>query len=244
MGRSWGRGAALLRTPWFGCALVVVAAWGLHGAPEADSQEVKAKAAPLDEPLAWMHEARRAYAGVKDYACTLIKRESLPTNPDDNIILFKFRDQPFSVYMRWITPNKYKGQEVAYVHGKNRNKLRVHAKGFLKGIAGFVSVDVDDARIRDCTRHNIYEAGIGYMIEKTILQWDREKKIGKTEVKIAEYEYNKKRCVRIETTHTERHPEFYCYRSIFYLDKESKLPIRAENYNWPRPGGPADGDLI
>ncbi|MFO0964337.1 MAG: DUF1571 domain-containing protein [Gemmataceae bacterium] len=209
------------------------------------SQEIKKVAASaLDQPLGILYEARKAYAGVRDYSATLVKRESLATNSEDNIIQFKFRQAPYSVYMRWLSPSKFKGQEVAYVHGQNRNKLRVHAKGLLKGMAGFVSIDVDDARIRECTRHNIYEAGIGFLIEKTIKHWEQERVIGRTEVHMAEYEYNKKRCYRIETTRTERRPEYYCYRTVIYVDQESKLPIRAENYNWPRPGGPAEGDLI
>ena len=31
---------------------------------------------------------------------------------------------------------------------------------------------------------------------------------------------------------------------MIYLEKESKLPIRLENYDWPRQGGPAGGELL
>jgi hypothetical protein len=31
---------------------------------------------------------------------------------------------------------------------------------------------------------------------------------------------------------------------VLYLDKEAKLPVRAENYDWPRQGGPAAGELM
>jgi hypothetical protein len=62
-------------------------------------------------------------------------------------------------------------------------------------------------------------------------------------VRVAEYNYNNRTCLRIETIRLERRPEFYCYRSVLYLDKDSKLPVRNENYDWPRQGGSPDGDL-
>lgn len=242
MTRGMVRGVRFRLTLACGAVCLAFTGWGL---PPAASQEVKTVAASsLDRPIELMLEARKAYAGVRDYTCTLVKRESLPTNPDDNIIALKFRGAPYSVYMRWIGPHKFKGQEVAYFHGKNRNQLRVHAKGLLKGIAGFVSVDVNDARVRECTRHNIYAAGIGYLIEKTLQHWDAERKLNKTEVKMGEYAFNGKRCHRIETIQSERRPEYYCYRTVIYIDQESKLPIRAENYDWPRAGGAPEGDLI
>lgn len=242
MARNWGKGIGQRVIPWLGFASVALFALKFQDKPAASGQEVKK--APLNGPLAILYEARKAYAGVRDYTATLIKRESLASNPEDNIVQFKFRDQPYSVYMRWVAPNKFKGQEVAYVHGKNRNKLRVHAKGLFKGIAGFVTVDVDDRRVQECSRHGIGEAGIGYLIEKTIQLWEKERTIGKTEVKMAEYKFNNRPCTRIETIQAERRPECYCFRSILYVDQETKLPVRNENYSWPRPGGPAEGDLI
>lgn len=199
---------------------------------------------PLDQPIAWMQEARRNYGSVRDYTCTLIKKENLSTNPSDNIILMKCRTQPFSVYMRWLSPRKFAGQEVCYVHGQNGNKLRVHAKGLIKGIAGFVSVDLTDPRVTRYTRHTIYEAGIGALIEHTLRAWEADRKFGNTRVDVAEYEYDKKRCYRVETTHTQRRPEFPTYRGVVFLDKETKFPIRHELYDWPRPGGTPTGDLI
>lgn len=242
--RSGGKQARCRR---IGIACIVslcaaFALWNQQGVPHAAGQDVKAS--PLEESIRIMHESRKAYADVRDYTCTLVKRESLPTNPDDNIIMMKFRGAPYSVYMRWLSPSKFKGQEVAYMHGRNRNKLRVHAKGLIKGLAGFVSVDVNDSRITEHSRHNIYEAGIGFLIEKSIQHWEADHKNGKAEAKVEEYEFNKRRCWRIEVTQKERRTDVYCYRTVLFIDQESKLPVRNENYSWPRAGGPADGDLI
>jgi hypothetical protein len=212
-------------------------------APAAPAGQTQA-AAPLDTALAFMYEARRNYTAVKDYTCTLISRESIKGElKEESVAVMKFRPQPFSVYMRWLAPTSQRGQEVAYVHGKNANKMRVQSKGILK-IAGFVSIDVNDPRVMEHSRHTILEAGLGHLIQSTIRNWEIERKVGKTDCRIAEYTYDNRRCYRIENTRLERRPEFYAYRSVIYLDKESKLPIRSESYDWPRPGGTPTGDLL
>lgn len=198
----------------------------------------------LDQAIAWMQEAKRNYSAVKDYTCTLISRESIRGRlKDENIIQMKFRTAPFSVYMRWLGPPELQNQEVAYVAGQNKNQMRVHSKGILK-IAGFVSVDINDPRVMEHSRHTILEAGMGNLIDQTLVNWNNERKIGRSEVRLAEYEYDKRPCLRIENIRPERIQGLYAYRSVIYLDKTSKLPIRNESYDWPRQGGNPTGDLL
>lgn len=227
------------------CTVLNMGAQAQAPAAQAPAGKPGTQPAPgLDAALAFMYEARRNYTAVKDYTCTLISRESIKGElKEESVAMMKFRPQPFSVYMRWLSPTSQRGQEVAYVHGKNGNKMRVQSKGILK-IAGFVSIDVNDPRVMEHSRHTILEAGIGHLIESTIRNWETERKFGKTDCKIAEYTYDNRRCYRIENTRLERRPEFYAYRSVIYLDKESKLPMRSESYDWPRPGGTPTGDLL
>jgi hypothetical protein len=112
------------------------------------------------------------------------------------------------------------------------------------GAVGFVTIDVNDPRAMQHSRHNITEAGLGSLVEQYAQHWQKERQLNKTQVRLGEYEYNKRRCVRIEIIHTERDPSFYCYRGVLYLDKETRLPVRSEAYDWPRRGGPAEGDLL
>jgi hypothetical protein len=198
---------------------------------------------PLDEPLNWINEARRNHGNIRDYTCTFVTRENLRGHlGDENVIAMKVRTQPFSVSMRWLAPSKIKNQEVCFVLGRNNNKIRVKATGLSK-VAGFVSVDPKDPRVFEHSRHDIYEAGLGSLIEQTAQHWEAERRINKTQVNIADYTFERP-CVRVETLRTERRPEFYCYRSVLYLDKDTKLPVRNENYDWPRPGGTEGGDLM
>lgn len=199
---------------------------------------------PLDQPLEWLYEARKVHAGIRDYTCTLVKQERINGKlQEQNIIMLKFRPNPFSVNMRWLAPRETVGQEVSFIYGRNGNKMRVSFPKGLKKMVGFVSVDPNDQRVLQHSRHTIYEAGIGTMIEQTIKSMEGERRTNRTQVRVAEYTYNNRRCYRIETTRPEREPQS-CYRSVLYIDKESKLPIRAENYDWPLQGGRAEGELL
>jgi hypothetical protein len=202
-------------------------------------------ASAFDQPLGWLLEARRNFTAVKDYTCTLSKRENVTgTLSDEHIIETKFRTQPFSVYMRWLAPSKFYNQEVAFVLGRNNNKMRVHSKGLIKGAVGFVAVDINDRRVMEQSRHTIYEAGIGNLIEQAIKHVQLEKEIGTGQVRTTEVVHDNRHCLRVEIVRTERRPQIEFYRTVLYLDKDAKLPVRAENFDWPRQGGPAAGALM
>lgn len=232
----------------FVLATFVLAASGIagQGSPQApgDLDHKPVAKNPLDEPLSWLKDCRRVYGDIKDYTCILAKKENIAGYLGENHVLkLSFRAQPFSVYMRWLQPKSCAGMEVAFVQGQNNNRLRVHPCG-LGRLTGWSSIDVDDKRVYENSRHNIYEAGIGNLMDQTIKYWEVERKLNRTQVKTTEANFDMRHCLRIETTHPDRRQEFYSYRSVLYLDKENKVPVRSECYDWPRADGPADGELL
>jgi len=200
---------------------------------------------PMDEPLRLLAEARQAYRDVQDYTCVLVKKERMRGEiQPENVVGMKVRTQPFSVYLRWQQPKAMAGQEACYVAGKNDGKMRVHATGIL-GVAGWVSLDPNDERAKKNSNHAITEAGIGNLLARFTKSWEKEKDLNLTRVRVGEYDYNKRRCVRVETTHADnKGGQFISYRCVLYFDKQTHLPIRLETYDWPRAGGSSDGELM
>jgi hypothetical protein len=228
-----------------------VAAWCGHAPAQGQGKDKVVPAtnferSELDAPLALLHEARRNYTAVKDYTCHLVSQERVRGKLEEkSIIEFKMKTDPFSVYMRWLAPKNSVGQEVAFVAGKNNNKMRVKSNTIGKGkLLGWMSIDTNDPRVLEHSRHTIVEAGIGNMIEQYIRHWELARQVGKSKVQMSEATYNGRKCVSIEVTATEKTPQHYCYRSVLYLEEKSKLPIRLENYDWPREGGERGGDLL
>jgi hypothetical protein len=200
------------------------------------------------QALTWILEAQRNYrAAVRDYSCVFVAHENMNGKGgggEDQIIHMKFRQQPFSVNMVWARPQSMAGQEVSYVQGKNENKLRVKNQGLLK-VVGFMSIAVNDPRAKQTSRHTIEEAGIGHLIDRTVQNWSFDRNaVGKAVTKIEDYKFDGRECWRIETVHLAKLPQFYSYRGVIYLEKNSKYPLRNENYHWPVPGGNPQGELM
>src|SRR5262249_27962160 len=189
--------------------------------PTADTKAAPAPANPLDEPLRLTARAKQVFAGVRDYTCTLIKQERIEGQLTPvHVVSMMVRNEPFSVYLKWHQPKAQVGQEACYVTGRNGGKMRAKSPGLL-GTGGFVSVDPDDPRARKTSNHLITEAGIGNLLKRFETRWTGEYKLNKTQVRIGEYEYNKRRCIRVETIHPENiRGAFLCYRSVLYFDKE------------------------
>src|SRR5205814_807574 len=90
--------------------------------------------------------ARQAFAGVRDYTCTLIKQERIGGELQPvNVMSMMVRSQPFSIYLKWHQPKAQVGQEACYVAGRNDGKMRAKSPGLL-GTVGFVSIEPDDPR--------------------------------------------------------------------------------------------------
>jgi hypothetical protein len=235
------------RMGYFALALLVTAtvATGANPPQGASPPTPAQPASPMDYPIRLMAEAQQAFQGVRDYSCLFVKRERIQGQLGaENLIDMRVRTQPFSVYLHWLGPANLAGQEACYVAGANNGQLRVHSTG-LAGAVGFVSVAVNDPRVMQNNRHPITDAGIGHIIDIYGQRWELERRLNKTTVHVGEFQYNQKRCIRVELVRPDnRGGEFYSYRTLMYFDKTTHLPIRVESYDWPKQGGPPGGELF
>ncbi len=213
--------------------------------PQGAGPAPGAPASPMDLPLQLADEARQVLQQVRDYSCVLISQERVRGQlQPQNVMEMKLRAQPFSIYLRWLEPRAEAGQEACYVAGRNGGMMRVHPAGFKGAIAGFVSIAPNDPRALESSRHTITDAGLAHLVGCFCRDWAQERQLNQSQVRAAEYTYNERRCTRVEITRPYQ-PNFYpYYRTVAYFDKETRLPIRVELYDWPRSGGAPGGDLL
>ena len=246
--RPWLRGAVALLTLSAVSAAAPPTAPPVVATPASVVKPVLAPAAAvsgcaMDEPMRLITEARARFEKVTDYTCTLVKKERINGQLTPvNVIAMSVHNEPFSVDLRWIEPKNMVGQEACYVTGRNKGKMRAKSAGFL-GAVGFMSIDPTDPRALKTSKHAITQSGIDNMIHSFAEKWEIERQLNVTQVRIGEYEYNKRRCIRVETIHpTNPDNQFLTYRTLLYFDKDSRLPIRMECYDWPHQQGEA-GEL-
>jgi hypothetical protein len=141
-------------------------------AAAASSTTTTAPPQPAADPLADVRrlyrQAADAYAAIPAYSARLRQREQVAgKDKPEEVILCKFRKQPWSVYFQW-TGKEANGREVIYVQGQHENKIhsRLAAGDVPLMPAGMrFSVAPDSPMARGRSRHPITDAGIGPLID-------------------------------------------------------------------------------
>ena len=216
------------------------------GVPAADDSYPPSapRTVTMDDAVRLIEAARERFRDVRDYSCRLVQRERVGDKlPPETVAELEVRSRPFSVHMKWLEPRSMVGQEAIYATGKNDGKMRVRGAGLL-GAIGFISLDVNDPRARSTSRHSITEAGLGNLIERFAEGWPNERRHGAVDLRIDEFTFAGRACTRVETVHPVNPDGFFLFgRSVVYFDKNTELPIRVENYDWPKNPGEA-GPLL
>ena len=211
------------------------------GLPTAGSTSQQDLAAKL------IADSQASFSRVTDYMGLFYRQERVngQMQPEQTIQI-RVRQQPFSVHMKWLGPQKLVGQEAYFVAGKNNNQVKAKAAGALLSTLGFLSFDPTDPKIMASNRHPITEAGIGNLIERIAQGNEAERRLPPDQsiVSFADYKFLNRPVTRMESAHRVNNGQFYCHRTVVFIDKETRLPVRFEAYDWPRPDGPQNGDLL
>jgi len=175
-----------------------------------------------------------------DYTATLTKFEMLDGKSSTAKFAIKFREDPKSVYLKFVEPDA--GCEVIYRPDMYKGNIQYHGVG-LVALAGTVSLDPNSEEARDGQRHPITEMGLRHMLHAAATNWLKQTelpgmtvnfypnaKIGDQECKVIEVKSNKKR----------KESPFQMTR--LYIDAKSNLPVRIQNYDFP--ARPQDKPLL
>lgn len=203
----------------------------------AVGQEAAAQTHPLEKAIRYAEVSRQAAQKLSSYTATLDRREIVQGKPVQNEAKIKFRAEPFSVYLRF-TNKENAGRQVLFVEGANEGKMMVREASGLSSLAGTVNLAPDSSLVTANSRHPITRAGVANLADGVIKQWTAEKKYGECDVKyFAEAELNGRPVVVIESSHPQPRREFRFARTRLWMDKETKLPVRLQQYEFRRGGG-------
>jgi len=191
-------------------------------------------------------KAERKYErDIKDYKVFFYRQENLKATRtkgenkklgDEEKILLRIREVPFSVYMEWVG-KVHKGRKVIYVQGWNKNRMKIK----LDGLAGILLPPIDlspnSILIRDHSRHPITNAGIGNLIKSLVSQFELAKKNGDLDIEFVKIEKVGKRDAyvfeRILPDKTFPDGEkYYCHKLTLHLDTKTNFPLKVETRNW------------
>jgi hypothetical protein len=201
-------------------------------------------AKPADALGAMLADARAALGKTRDYTGTYTRQERVGGKLGaEQVGEMKFRVSPVGVYVRFARPEASAGMEVAYSAAKKDGKVRYRPAG-VAGRKGFQVLGTDDAKFLADHRHPVTDWGMGPIVELIATATAREKTLkNPVEVFTGDYQFAGRNVTMFEI-HTRRPHAFrYAARMVVFVDKETKLPVRFEAYDDPKPGTTA-GELL
>ncbi len=187
----------------------------------------------------------RVCAEIDDYTCVIVKRERVRGRLRGyEYLSAKVRHHrengqhvvPFSVYLKFLGPSKVKGREVLYVEGENDGKLVVRT-GETQYPFTTKLRPTGELAMRE-NRHPITEFGFENF-GRRLIQLIPEA-ITPDQVEIEHSEKSKvdgRECTGIVVTRLKRTQQYRFHRVRIFFDRELKIPIHYEAYDWPKEDG-------
>lgn len=168
---------------------------------------------------------------VKDYSADFVKVERLNGElGDPQKLKLRVRHEPFSVYMKFITPTP--GQEALYVENQNGNKLVAMGSGWKRRF-GTINLDPNGSMAMKGQRYPITKAGIKNLTAELVEIASQDVKYGECTVRHAPAKINGRAVTMIESTHPVPRKNFRYHKARIYIDNELRLPVAYEAYSWP-----------
>jgi len=190
-----------------------------------------------------LSESRAAISKLRDYSGTFTRQERIQgTLSAEQVGEIKARISPAGVYVRFARPEAIAGMEVAYSERK-AGKVSYRPAG-VAGRRGFQKLNADDAKFLAENRHPATDWGMGPIIELIATSTAREKTLNNpVEVYTADFQFANRDVTKYEIYTRRPHAFRYAAKMVVFVDKETKLPVRFEAYDDPKPGT-TTGELL
>ena len=205
-----------------------------------------------DHPLEPMMEIAKAglahiEATIDDYTYTMVKQTRYNEKLNDETHIFcKIRHEkniggddeiPFSVYTRFVAPQKKLGQEGIWIKGRNDGKLIAHPpSGWTNRIR--LTLEPTGMIAMSGELHPITEIGLKNLVRTLIKTGTGDLKHQECNVQIQrDVEINGVKCTLLQVTHPKRREHFEFHIAKIYIDDQRNIPIAYEGFVWPKKEG-------
>ncbi len=191
-------------------------------------------------------DAKGAYAKTRDYSGHIVRQERIGgTLLGEQSGEIRARTEPFSINVKMLLPKAASGWEASFITGTGAKEDRLRFKpAGVAGANGLQPMKASDPKALEGQLHSISDTGIAAILMRAEKIVEVEKK-AKNPVQIvaAEYLFLKRSTIRYEIFCERPHPLRYAHRVVLFVDSETKLPVRFEAYDTPKPGD-APGELL
>ncbi|HEX5446720.1 MAG TPA: DUF1571 domain-containing protein [Pirellulales bacterium] len=208
----------------------------LPAGPTVDEQVAATHDAASDDLQRALDLARKSLGRLKtirDYQCIFQRQERVGGKlQEETRMEMKVRQEPFSVYMRFIEPASSAGQEVIYVEGRNDGKLLAHATGLAQAVGTWALDPNGMIAMRGC-RYPITEAGMTKLVEKLLELGAKKHLFQDSQIEIGSIEFADRPCTRVEIRNPAPVGDFRLAVARIVIDDQWNVPVHFEAFEWP-----------
>lgn len=211
------------------------------------AEEILARSAghPLAGPLKYAYQTHEHLKNsIHDYTCIFSKRERsdgkikgychMETKVRHERTIDETVVVPFSVYMKFLAPRRFKDRELLYVDGAYNGKLLVRQGGHV--LPNLVHKLVPDGRLAlGESKYPIYRFGMQNLVAGLISVMIEDLEHGECEVSLTrQVDLNGTKCTHFRVIHPTERPHFRFHRADVFLDERLRVPVYYAAYGWPR----------
>lgn len=198
----------------------------------------------LKAKLALLERGRTFLETIPDYTAEFVKQELVHGELlDEQLINFKCRHQPFSVYLKWETGDE--GREVLYTDGQNENEMIVHGGGWKARLPALSISPTSSLALKE-SRYPITNVGL-LELAKTMMRVHHDDlkagSISRCE-QLPDQEFDGRPCDAFLVEYRDAQVSPTYRKSITLLDKEWHIPVYARNFGWPNEGSTSEGEQL
>jgi len=196
---------------------------------------------PLDPAIALANKVlENLKKNVKDYTCIIAKQERTgDTLGEQEFMIAKIRQDPFSVYLKFLKPDDARGREVIYVAGANDGNLLVReGSGWKRSLGMISSLKPTGVVPMMGNRYPITDLGLTHLTERLLEIGRQDRRYGDIEVHFFKNaKVNGRVCTCVEVVHPIERRAFLFYKAQIFIDDQLNVPIRYAAYMWPKKEG-------
>jgi hypothetical protein len=185
---------------------------------DAAKKETK-KLEPIADPSELVRKCADGIKEVKDYTCRLHKQERIngELRPEQTMDA-RFRVAPHSVLVKW-TSEPYTHRQVLYVDGQHDGKLLVYLADW-PVFKGVMQLRPDSNEALKDSLHPISMAGIKYLVDRMVKQFDEAVKAGRLSAEVTVEELDGRQTYRLVRVLDDGG------KRTWNVDPETWLPVR------------------
>ncbi|MDO4571213.1 MAG: DUF1571 domain-containing protein [Planctomycetia bacterium] len=173
---------------------------------------------------------------IRDYTCILYKwDETNVASGETDVLLMRIREEPFSVYARFLHPHRVEGRE--WILWENHYDGKMVVNSGPKMFNRTLMIELDSPAIRNSATRSIRDLGFESLLEELVRISNDESSFSEAIVRYYnDAKVGERSCYALEVSFERATPTIDFHKIEIFIDKQYEIPTRLVIYDWSKFG--------